>query len=245
MRFDKVVTDENDTGKWNALRNIVYYSPSYPGYENNVKNIRGSSFYNGDFTHDWAVAHLAMSYVYEGRPSDLATFNGTMASDLGELWTSAMAMGDALWKSDSSKDDAVPDNFKVFISYQENAQDVIVGYLEAPGILTMTKSSNLTGVSDDNGMYDFWGAEYTVYDSDGNVAGTLTTDAYGKSDELELPEGTYTVKETYAPWGYAKDPQTYTVKVESEKETTFEAKETPITAKIDILLLKRGGGYRV
>ena len=243
MTVDKVVTDENDTGKWNALRNIVYYSPSYPGYDNNVKNIQGSTFYNGDFTHDWAVAHLAMSYVYDNRPSDLPTFNGTVASDLGELWTSAMAMGDALWKSDSSKDDAVPDNFKVFISYQENAQDVIVGYLEAPGILKMTKSSKLTGISDDNGMYDFWGAEYTVYNSDGDEVGTLTTDAYGISDEIELAEGTYTVKETNAPWGYAKDDETYTVRVESEEVTTFEAKETPITAKIDILLLKRGGGY--
>ena len=118
MTVDKVVTDENETGKWNALRNIVYYSPSYPGYENNVKNIKGASYYNGSFTHDWAVAHLAMSYVYEKKPSDLPTFNGTWASDLGELWTSAKAMGDALWKSDSSKDDAVPESFKVFISFQ-------------------------------------------------------------------------------------------------------------------------------
>ena len=53
------------------------------------------------------------------------------------------------------------------------------------------------------------------------------------------------MKETNAPWGYAKDDETYTVRVESEEVTTFEAKETPITAKIDILLLKRGGGYRV
>ena len=243
MTVDKVVTDENETGKWNALRNIVYYSPSYPGYENNVKNIQGASYYNGNFIHDWAVAHLAMSYVYEKRPSDLDTFNGTKASDLGELWTSAKAMGDALWKSDSSKDDAVPDNFKVFISYQEYAQDVIVGYLEAPGSLSMKKSSNLTKISDDNGMYDFYGAEYTVYDSDGEVAGTLTTDAYGNSDEIELAEGTYTVKETNAPWGYAKDDETYTVKIESEEETTFKPKETPITAKINILLEKRGDGY--
>ena len=40
VTVDKVVTDDNDTGKWNALRNIVYYSPSYPGYDNNVTNIK-------------------------------------------------------------------------------------------------------------------------------------------------------------------------------------------------------------
>ena len=85
MTVDKVVTDENETGKWNALRNIVYYAPSYPGYDNNVKNIKSASYYNGSFTHDWAVAHLAMSYVYAKRPSDMATFGNTMASDLGEI----------------------------------------------------------------------------------------------------------------------------------------------------------------
>ena len=39
VTVDKVVTDEDDRGKWNALRNIIYYSPSYPGYDNNVKGI--------------------------------------------------------------------------------------------------------------------------------------------------------------------------------------------------------------
>ena len=243
MTVDKVITDDNETGKWNALRNIVFYAPSYPGYDNNVKNIQSAAYYNGTFTHDWAVAHLAMSYVYAGKPSDMATFGNTMASDLGEIWTSAKKMGDAMWKSDSSLDDAVPERFKVFISFQENAQDVIVGYMEAPGTLKMKKSSNLTTISDDNGMYDFYGAEYTVYDSNGDIAGILTTDAYGNSDEIELMEGTYTVKETKAPWGYAKDTETYTVKVESEEVTTFEAKAAaPSWWPASSPLRLRGGG---
>ena len=243
MTVDKVVTDENETGKWNALRNIVYYAPSYPGYDNNVKNIKSASYYNGSFTHDWAVAHLAMSYVYAKRPSDMATFGNTMASELGEIWTSAKKMGDAMWKSDSSKDDAVPESFKVFISYQEKAQDVIVGYLEAPGKLKMKKESSRTSITDDNDMYSLEGAEYTVYDSNNQAVDTLTTDANGNSSEIELEAGTYTVKETSAPYGYASDSETYTVKIESEELTTFTAKETPITGKIDILIEKDPEGY--
>ena len=243
MTVDKVVTDENETGKWNALRNIVYYAPSYPGYDNNVKNIKSASYYNGSFTHDWAVAHLAMSYVYAKRPSDMATFGNTMASDLGEIWTSAKKMGDAMWKSDSSKDDAVPESFKVFISYQEKAQDVIVGYLEAPGKLKMKKESSRTSITDDNDMYSLECAEYTVYDSNNKAVDTLTTDANGNSSEIELEAGTYTVKETSAPYGYASDGETYTVKIESEELTTFTAKETPITGKIDILIEKDPEGY--
>ncbi len=243
MTVDRVITDEDDTGKWNALRNIVFYSPSYPGYENNVKNIQSEPYYNGTFTHDWAVAHLAMSYVYADKPSDMETFGNTMASGLGEIWTSAKNMGDAMWKSDSSLDDGVPERFKVFISFQENAQDVIVGYMEDPGTLKMKKSSNLTTISDGNGMYDFYGAEYTVYDASGKEAGKLITDSDGTSNEIELTEGTYTVKETKAPQGYAKDPETYTVKVASGEVTSFSPVETPITAKIGILLVKRGEGY--
>ena len=77
VTVDKVVTDDNDTGKWNALRNIVYYSPSYPGYDKNITNIK-SKYYTGDFSKDWGIAHLALSYVYDGRPSDMATLVALM-----------------------------------------------------------------------------------------------------------------------------------------------------------------------
>jgi hypothetical protein len=46
VQVDKVVTDATDTGKWNALRNIVYYSPSYPGFKKNIEGIK--QFYYGD-----------------------------------------------------------------------------------------------------------------------------------------------------------------------------------------------------
>ena len=242
VTVDKVVTDENDTGKWNALRNVVYYSPSYPGYDNNVKNIK-DNYYTGNFSKDWGIAHMALSYVYAGRPSDMDTWGGTHASDLGDVWTKAKKLGDALWKADSAKDDAVPDSFKVFICYMSGVQDMVVGYLEAPGYLTMKKASNRTSITADNDCYSLAGAEYTVYDSDGKKVGVLTTEADGSSNTLELLEGKYTVKETKAPEGYAKDTETYTVKVESEETTTFTAKEEPITDPVNLLLTKNPVGY--
>ena len=242
VTVDKVVTDENDKGKWNALRNIVYYSPSYPGYEKNIKNVK-ENYYTGNFSKDWGIAHLALSYVYEGRPSDLATWGGTHASDLGEVWTKAKKLGDALWKADSSKDDAVPDSFKVFICYMSGVQDMIVGYLEAPGHLKMKKVSNRTSITEGNGCYSIEGAKYTVYDSDGKTAGTLTLKANGESNTIDLMEGKYTVKETTAPPGYALDTKTYTVKIESDETTTFTAKDEPITDLIELLLTKNPVGY--
>ena len=239
---DVVITDDADTGKWNAMRNIIYYSPSYPGYDQNVKNIRGD-YYTGNFSKDWGIAHLALSYVYAGRPSDLDTWGGTHASDLGEVWTKAKALGNALWKDGTTKDDAVPDSFKVFICKMKGVQDMVVGYMEAPGYLNMQKASNRTSITDDNDCYSIKGAEYTVYDSEGKSVGTLTTKEDGSSNTLELPEGTYTVKETKAPKGYARDTSTYTVKIESEETTTFTAKEEPITDLVKLLLTKTPKGY--
>jgi len=242
VTVDKVVTDEDDKGKWNALRNIIYYSPSYPGYDKNVKDIKGS-YYTGNFSKDWGIAHMALSYVYAGRPSDMATWGGTHASDLGDVWTKAKKLGDALWKADSAKDDAVPDSFKVFICYMSGVQDMIVGYLEAPGHLTMKKASNRTSITDGNGCYSIKGAEYTVYDTSDKAVGTLTVKADGTSNTIELPEGNYTVKETKAPEGYAKDSEVYKVKVESEETTTFTAKEEPITDLVELLLTKKPKDY--
>lgn len=242
VTVDKVVTEDDDKGKWNAIRNIMYYSPSYPGYDTNVKNIK-DNYYTGNFSKDWGIAHMALSYAYAGRPSDMATFGGTHASDLGDVWTKAKKLGDALWKADSAKDDAVPDSFKVFVCYMSGVQDMIVGYLEAPGYLEMKKASNRTSITKDNGCYSLKGAEYTVYDSSGKEVGTLTIKEDGSSNTIELMEGKYTVKETKAPPGYAKDTETYSVKVESEETTTFTAKEEPITDLVSLLLTKNPVGY--
>ena len=242
VTVDKVVTEEDNAGKWNALRNIVYYSPSYPGYDENVKNIR-NDYYTGDFSKDWGIAHMALSYVYAGRPSDMATWNGTHASGLGDVWTKAKKLGDALWKADSSKDDAVPDSFKVFIAYMSGVQDMIVGYLESPGYLNMKKVSNRTSITNGNSCYTIAGAEYTVYDSSNKNVGVLTLKENGESNTLELLAGKYTVKETKAPPGYAKDDGTYSVKIVSEETTTFTAKDEPITDLIELLLTKNPVGY--
>lgn len=152
VTVDKVIDDDDDKGKWNALRNIIYYSPSYPGYDNNVTNIR-SKYYTGTFSTDWGIAHLALSYVYAGRPSDMATFGGTHASDLGSVWTKAKKLGDELYQADSERDEAVPASFKVFICYMSGVQDMIVGYLEAPGHANMKKLSNRTSITDGNNCY--------------------------------------------------------------------------------------------
>ena len=241
VQVDKVVTDATDTGKWNAMRNIIYYSPTYPGFKKNIEGIK--QFYFGDEAKDFGVAHLALAWVYAGRPDSLPTWNGTSASACGEVWTKAKALANALYDTNADYDEAVPESFKIFICYMDGVQDMVVGYMEAPGHLKMKKVSNRTSITDGNSCYSVEGAKYTVYDKSGSSAGTLTVKANGESNTIDLMEGTYTVKETTAPPGYAKDTETYTVKVESDETTTFTAKDEPITDLIEILLTKNPAGY--
>ena len=241
VQVDKVVTDATDTGKWNAMRNIIYYSPSYPGFKKNIEGIK--QFYYGDEAKDFGVAHLALAYVYAGRPSDMATWGGTKASDLGDVWTKAKALANALYDSNAEFDEAVPESFKIFVCYMDGVQDMVVGYLEAPGHLNMKKLSNRTSITDGNSCYSLEGAQYTVYDKSGSKAGVLTLNAKGESNTIDLMEGSYTVKETYAPPGYAKDTETYAVKIVSEETTTFTAKDEPITDLVQLLLTKNPVGY--
>lgn len=217
VTVDKVITDSDDKGKWNALRNIVFYSPSYPGYEKNISNIKGA-YYTGNFTKDWAIAHLAMAYVYEGRPSDMATWGGTKASGLGDIWTKAKKLGDGLWNADSEKDGAIPGNFKVFISSMSGVQDMVVGYLEdIRGGFRLQKIDNDLDEPYAQGDAALEGAEFTAFNKSGHAvflgekkinqgeaAVTIRTDKKGlaKSAADALPYGDYLVKETKAPSGY-------------------------------------------
>ena len=88
-------------------------------------------------------------------------------------------------------------------------------YVDNPrGTFRLTKTGRLPDVTQDNQAYSLAGAEYTLYDAAGHKAGVLTTDKTGTTNEISLPFGTYTYRETKAPQGYQKDPATCTVTID-------------------------------
>lgn len=93
-------------------------------------------------------------------------------------------------------------------------------------------------------MYSLAGAEYTVYEDAAltRSQGKLITKEDGSTNELEQMPGTYYVKETKAPKGYALDQKVYTVTITAGETATIESKDSPVFDPISIVLRKVADG---
>lgn len=123
----------------------------------------------------------------------------------------------------------------------------MVSYSELGWIGVQKESAN-PELTDDNDCYSLEGAEYTIYKTESdannnkNSVGKLTTNdkGYGASDWLEL--GTYWIKETKAPEGYALDDEPIKVQVnEVAKATKVIVEEEPQADPVSVLLGKYDG----
>ncbi len=113
-------------------------------------------------------------------------------------------------------------------------------YEPAPGKVSLKKVSSNPYLSDENPCYSLEGAEYGVYTDEGctNQVATLTTDADGNTNTVEVDEGTYYVKEINASKGYALDLETYAVDVSSGETASVTSEEVPLADAFGISLIK-------
>ena len=81
--------------------------------------------------------------------------------------------------------------------------------------VTIKKTSAKPEYTANNNAYSMEGAQYTLTNSKGQVVHTFTTKADGTAtDTVEVPAGTYTIKETKAPQkGFSLNGKTQTVEV--------------------------------
>lgn len=104
--------------------------------------------------------------------------------------------------------------------------------VQSKGKLSIMKKSANPDITDNNPCYSLQGAEYGVYKTeadakaDKNKVNTLIIGKYDNSEkyknwsnEIELEAGTYYVKETKAPKGYALNPNAVKVVIEAGKNT--------------------------
>lgn len=127
--------------------------------------------------------------------------------------------------------------------------------VQSKGKLCIKKTSANPAITDNNPCYSLQGAEYGVYKTeadakaDKNKVKTLTIGKYDNSEknkdwsnEVELDEGTYYVKETKNPKGYALNSSVVKVSIKANENswigTNGEFKDYPQSDPIDILLGK-------
>lgn len=127
--------------------------------------------------------------------------------------------------------------------------------VQSKGKLSIMKKSANPDITDNNPCYSLQGAEYGVYKSEAdakankNKVKTLTIGKYDNSEknkdwsnEVELDEGTYYVKETKNPKGYALNNSVVKVSIKANENswigTNGEFKDYPQSDPVGILLGK-------
>ena len=107
------------------------------------------------------------------------------------------------------------------------------------GWIAIQKASSNPDCSDHNSMYSLEGAEYDVYDTQGQVVDTITTDENGYGCSHELLPGYYKVWERSAPKGYALDTQGHAVDVLAGDTQTLNVVDTPQNDPVQISVRKQ------
>lgn len=120
--------------------------------------------------------------------------------------------------------------------------------VQSKGKLSIMKKSANPDITDNNPCYSLKGAEYGVYKSEAdakankNKVKTLTTEENGWSNTVELDEGTYYLKETKNPKGYALNSEVEKVSVKANETTQYgtnnELKDYPQSDPVSVVLGK-------
>ncbi|MFV0499641.1 MAG: SpaA isopeptide-forming pilin-related protein [Bacilli bacterium] len=115
---------------------------------------------------------------------------------------------------------------------------VAIENIEKLGNIHITKSGNAIGNLNDDTVF-LENAEYTIYNSKGEVEDVLTTDENGEATSVMLSFGDYTMKETKAPEGYALDETKYEFTIDNDSyENTIEFELTDKVIENEVSILK-------
>ena len=115
-----------------------------------------------------------------------------------------------------------------------------IGWRVIAGHINLHKTSANPGITDGNDCYSLEGAEFTVLNATGQTMGVLRTNSNGDTNTLELPEGTYTVRETKPPKGYLPAPDQQ-VTVHGGQTTTVQVQDKASFDPVMIALGKFDG----
>lgn len=238
------------------LAKIIYYGYDGPGFD---ASLFPSTWYDGStMTNNryLALTHLLIADVFACDSSQaLAKTNSEFRN-----WALSCLFS---WNANTSTNNpnstesrmlakTIPADFVsacYAIQPVSNAYQVLVTYTPQ-GWIDLQKASSIPAITDGNAAYSLQGTTYGVYanradaDAGSNAVATLTTDGSGYAKSPALTPGTYYVKETTAPSGYALDSTVYQATVATGATTRVNGetvRDTPQSNAVTALLGKHDG----
>lgn len=241
---DQTLKDRTD-----GMARILYYGPTGPGFEEaKAKGLWNFNWYDGtalDYNKMLAIQHIALSAL--SKNSSQYGMQGTTAAFRNWCYRTVLYYngnlnaGTFLANLDKNLPGPAPQSFKdtiYLVNYGTGTQCLITFHNK--GKLKLKKASSNPGISDNNPCYSLEGATYGVY-SDSvctQQVGTLTCNASGDSNVIDIAPGTYYVKETQAGKSYALDEGIHQVNVSGGQTATVNVTDAPQNDPADMLVAK-------
>lgn len=241
---DQTLKDRTD-----GMARILYYGPTGPGFEEaKAKGLWNFNWYDGtalDYSKMLAIQHIALSAL--SKNSSQYGMQGTTAAFRNWCYRTVLYYngnlnaGTFLANLDKNLPGPAPQSFKdtiYLINYGTGTQCLITFHNK--GKLKLKKASSNPGISDNNPCYSLEGATYGVYSDPGctQQVGSLTCNASGDSNVIDIAPGTYYVKETKAGKSYALDGGIHKVNVSGGQTATVNVSDAPQNDPTDMLVAK-------
>lgn len=232
-----------------AMARVLYYGPTGPGFEEaKAKGLWNFNWYDGtplDYSKMLAIQHIVLSAL--SKSSSQYGMQGTTAAFRNWCYKTILYYngninaGTFLANLDKNLPGPAPQSFKdtiYLVNYGTGTQCLITFHNK--GKLKLKKASSNPGISDNNPCYSLEGATYGVYSDSGctQQVGTLTCNASGDSNVIDIAPGTYYVKETKAGKSYALDEGIHQVNVSGGQTATVNVTDAPQNDPADMLVAK-------
>lgn len=241
--------DQTRIDRTDAMARVLYYGPTGPGFEEaKAKGLWNFNWYDGtplDYSKMLAIQHITLSAL--SKSSSQYGMQGTTAAFRNWCYRTILYYngninaGTFLANLDKNLPGPAPQSFKdtiYLVNYGTGTQCLITFHNK--GKLKLKKASSNPGISDNNPCYSLEGATYGVYSDSGctQQVGTLTCNASGDSNVIDIAPGTYYVKETKAGKSYALDEGIHQVNVSGGQTATVNVTDAPQNDPADMLVAK-------
>lgn len=242
-------SEQTKIDRLDGMARVLYYGPTGPGFEEaKAKGLWNFNWYDGtplDYSKMLAIQHIALSAL--SKSSSQYGMQGTTAEFRNWCYRTILYYngninaGTFLANLDKNLPGPAPQSFKdtiYLVNYGTGTQCLITFHNK--GKLKLKKASSNPGISDNNPCYSLEGATYGVYSDSGctQQVGTLTCNASGDSNVIDIAPGTYYVKETKAGKSYALDEGIHKVNVSGGQTATVNVTDAPQNDPADMLVAK-------